>query len=285
MVKRNDRWSQLSMKQRADLIKLYIDNGITSLKAIRDDYNSFDDGGDIQELPGVVVTPNGNYIKYSSNNEGVTFNDYSNARIQQDRITAVNNILNQESPLVPKVPNKAGRVLTKIGFPDKIAMALTGGPAKNPHTCIYTTTGMYPKGSQVAGNKTFAENYKDLGFERVNDMQKGDMLQLLLDDGTPYHSVLITGFADNGDPLLTYSNGGIDRDSNGNGVLEDSERHMRYNKANLYDDEDSTTPDFAIARDANEDEAYDIFRYVGNPEQINTYFKEYKRMYDNKNKK
>lgn len=237
------------------------------------------------ELPGVVVTPNGNYVKYSPNNEGVSFTDYRDARVQQDRITAINNILNLESPLVPKVPNKVGKVFTKIGLPDKFVIPLTGGPAKNPHTCIYTTTGMFPKGSQVSGNKTFAESYKDFGFERVNDMQKGDMLQLLHSDGTPYHSVLITGFDNNRDPLLTYANGGIDRDLNNNGIIDDSEKHMRYNKANLYDDEDSTTPDFAIARGANEDEAYDIFRYVGNPEQITSYFKEYKRMYGNKNKK
>lgn len=50
MVKRNDRWSQLSMKQRADLIKLYTDSGITSLSKIREDYNSFGDGGNTREM-------------------------------------------------------------------------------------------------------------------------------------------------------------------------------------------------------------------------------------------
>lgn len=42
----NDRWSQLSMQQRADLIKLYVSNGITSLNDIKKNYNSFGDGGD-----------------------------------------------------------------------------------------------------------------------------------------------------------------------------------------------------------------------------------------------
>ena len=46
MVKNKDRWSALSMSDRADLIKLYVSNGITSLDAIKKDYNSFDDGGD-----------------------------------------------------------------------------------------------------------------------------------------------------------------------------------------------------------------------------------------------
>jgi len=44
MSVKNDRWSALSMQQRADLIKLYIDNGITSLDSIKKDYNSFGDG-------------------------------------------------------------------------------------------------------------------------------------------------------------------------------------------------------------------------------------------------
>lgn len=63
MVRNKDRWSALSMKQRADLIKLYTDNGITSLKAIKDDYNSYSDGGDTEnpinmgEIEAVTMTP------------------------------------------------------------------------------------------------------------------------------------------------------------------------------------------------------------------------------------
>ena len=41
MKKTKDRWSALSMTERADLIKLYIQNGVSDLKAIRKDYNSF----------------------------------------------------------------------------------------------------------------------------------------------------------------------------------------------------------------------------------------------------
>lgn len=50
MIKNKDRWSALSMQQRADLIKLYVNNGITSLDNIKKDYNSFDDGGDTESL-------------------------------------------------------------------------------------------------------------------------------------------------------------------------------------------------------------------------------------------
>lgn len=54
-MKRNDRWSQLSMKQRADLIKLYTDSGITSLNKIRKDYNSFASEGTIEADRDVYV--------------------------------------------------------------------------------------------------------------------------------------------------------------------------------------------------------------------------------------
>lgn len=46
MVKNKNKWSDLSMSERADLIKLYVNNGITSLNDIKKDYNSFGDGGD-----------------------------------------------------------------------------------------------------------------------------------------------------------------------------------------------------------------------------------------------
>ena len=45
-----DRWSALSMQQRADLIKLYTSNGITNIKDIRNHYNSFDNGGYVEDL-------------------------------------------------------------------------------------------------------------------------------------------------------------------------------------------------------------------------------------------
>lgn len=45
MSNKKDRWSALSLKDRADLIKLYVSNGITSLDTIKKEYNSFGDGG------------------------------------------------------------------------------------------------------------------------------------------------------------------------------------------------------------------------------------------------
>lgn len=38
-------WSELSLSQKSDLMKLYIQNGITSLSAMKEHYNSLQDGG------------------------------------------------------------------------------------------------------------------------------------------------------------------------------------------------------------------------------------------------
>lgn len=70
MIKNKDKWSQLSMQQRADLIKLYVDNGVTSLNDIKKDYNSFGEGGRIldgtekeQTLSGEPVYYDDTYIE------------------------------------------------------------------------------------------------------------------------------------------------------------------------------------------------------------------------------
>lgn len=63
-MKRNkDRWSALSMKDRAALIDIYVKSGITDLGEMRKDYNSFGDGGDIEspvdggEIEASIITP------------------------------------------------------------------------------------------------------------------------------------------------------------------------------------------------------------------------------------
>lgn len=50
MINNRDKWSALSMKDKADLIKIYVSNGITSLDTIRKEYNSFSDGGNTEPI-------------------------------------------------------------------------------------------------------------------------------------------------------------------------------------------------------------------------------------------
>lgn len=72
MVKNKDKWSALSMKERADLIKLYVSNGITSLDTIKKDYNSFAPGGPIEtdefgypaDITPAIVTQDSEFNKF-----------------------------------------------------------------------------------------------------------------------------------------------------------------------------------------------------------------------------
>jgi hypothetical protein len=48
MSNKNDRWSALSMKERADLMNMYITNGISDLKEMKKHYNSFSGEEDVE---------------------------------------------------------------------------------------------------------------------------------------------------------------------------------------------------------------------------------------------
>ena len=45
MAKQKEAWDKLSMQEKAQLIKLSVDNGVSSLKQIRDTYNLYSSGG------------------------------------------------------------------------------------------------------------------------------------------------------------------------------------------------------------------------------------------------
>lgn len=60
MSNKNDRWSALSMSERADLMNMYITNGVSDIKEMKKHYNSFSGEEPIYggELEAAVVKPN-----------------------------------------------------------------------------------------------------------------------------------------------------------------------------------------------------------------------------------
>lgn len=245
--------------------------------------NGFATGGDLLSeqdeplvLPEVVVTPNGNYVNYTgSESSRPTLQEFLEARSEGARVRAVNNMLNTEHPVVPAVPSKLARYAIRLGAPESSAIKLFGY-ANSPHTCIATTTSQFddPE-AYVPGNITFDTNRT--GFIQVGDYDylPGDLINLY-ENGTPYHSTMVTGIEGSPNepyalsPVLTYSNGGIDRDGN---------LSMRYNKNNLYDDGDETTPDFGVEQDNQGKNTYKVFRYVGSPSVLANWMDEYRRLY------
>ena len=67
-MREKTRWDVLSMKDRASLIKLYIQNGYTSIEDIKKHYNKFDNGGPKngdQPTPAFLDSPLLNQMKAS----------------------------------------------------------------------------------------------------------------------------------------------------------------------------------------------------------------------------
>lgn len=72
MLNKKDKWSALSMSERADLIKLYVSNGVTSINDIKKDYNSFAPGGPIKtdeygypaDITPAIVTQDAEFNKF-----------------------------------------------------------------------------------------------------------------------------------------------------------------------------------------------------------------------------
>lgn len=210
-------WNKLSMKDRAKYIKLGVANGITDLNAIRESYNKYAEGGELEIiLPEVAVTPESAYIKYTGEETIIpSIDDYIKARIDETRHDAYLSMLRQEAPIVPRVPDRSNKLkaaaasaLDILGYnTDEIIDKV--GLDKNAYTCAWTSTGQYPKSSRVSGNKTFTENYRKYGFKKSNNPKVGDLIVAHRSiTNTPYHMTMVTGFDDYSNPLLSYSMGG-----------------------------------------------------------------------------
>lgn len=80
---RKKSWDELSMKEKADMIRVAVDNGITTLPEIREKYNEFAMGGDTEEtyegrqLPEVeVIAPRKWFVGYDENANPIYTTDY-----------------------------------------------------------------------------------------------------------------------------------------------------------------------------------------------------------------
>lgn len=210
-------WNKLSMKDRAEYIKLGVANGITSLDEIRNVYNQYAEGGELDVvLPELVVTPESSYLKYTGEETTVpTMDEYIGSRINETRHDAYLGMLHQKEPLIPRVPNRrsmtraiGASLLDFLGLDTEEIIDIVGLD-EDALTCAWTSTGQYPASSRVSGNKTFADNHKKYGFIKSNEPKVGDLMVAHREDTyEPYHMTMVTGFNNSGIPLLTYSNGG-----------------------------------------------------------------------------
>lgn len=93
-----NKWDSLSMKERAELIKIGVQNGITDLQELRNYYNKFDDGGFLDRAVQAVKAGYNKIKKYFEEPSGFDYIDLSNQNVARIRSNTqnVNSILANE---------------------------------------------------------------------------------------------------------------------------------------------------------------------------------------------
>lgn len=165
MVRNKDKWSKLSMLQKADLIKLYVDSGITNLNSIRKDYNKLDGTEDEQTLSGEAVlvgkVPFNPFKSFNRNYKGTNIykadsfsKAFRQARIdEQERFVFNNKVYSTElapNPIVEAARNwNTEGNLAKEDFKMQII--------RNPNEVLEYYNEQYPKGTYNKANKRINE--------------------------------------------------------------------------------------------------------------------------------
>lgn len=209
-----DKWSALSMKERADLIKLYVSNGVTSLNDIKKDYNSFAPGGPIETdeygYP-ADITPAVVEADYPREAEVWKRADTSNAdmiqRLKQgsSRETipdweypekvATHKMMSAGNYVIGNVQNINGKLIDftdpKYGFKDSDRAAIDSAIER----------GDYVKFDTEGDARYFAEHYKK-HYNSFGD--GGDKSKIITTEMTPSQAIKYNESADNAAFMIPY---------------------------------------------------------------------------------
>lgn len=103
MARNSDRWSALSMQDRADLIKLYVNSGITNIGDIRNHYNSFETGGPAGEGAATY-----NHPRYNHKEEAAIYSYLRERGVPHTQASAIMGNIAVESMLDPYISQIGG---------------------------------------------------------------------------------------------------------------------------------------------------------------------------------
>lgn len=168
-------YDDLTLKQKAELIKLGVSNGIYSLKDIKDIYNKFEDGG------------------YKSNRDKAlkrTNNVASNYQDSVDRTISR-----------PMLAIRQGLRYLKDCVWDKI-------PAGISNCTLSATSWVDPNRPYMRAASIVEKQNNDFNKIDEKDAIPGDLLITRNPNTGSYHTMMITGFDQNNKPIVTYSTGG-----------------------------------------------------------------------------
>ena len=103
MVRNKDRWSALSMSDKADLIKLYVEHGVTDINSIKEDYNTYAEGG-----PKGAGQATYNHPKYNHKEEAAMYSYLRERGIPHTQASAIMGNIAVESMLDPNISQIGG---------------------------------------------------------------------------------------------------------------------------------------------------------------------------------
>ena len=175
-----DRWSQLSMSEKSDLMSLYIRNGISSLEEIKKHYNSFATGGHLYQDGG----PDDD-IAFTRTLAPVNIVEDAPEGVQIAR-----RMLSYDKPyrnfMKAQDMDLYHRVKSTIF----------------PIDCVNTATRAITQDSTIGANRSLFDNPEKYGYVRVDpdSIHAGDLVQYATYNGNwrPYHAGIVVKVPDEG---------------------------------------------------------------------------------------
>lgn len=217
-------WNELSLKEKADVIKAAVKLGIRDMSTIRNTYNEYAEGGKMPSAPRIELLQEPQLSKdlplttmptesKEEHLQKLNYNVLARERVEteewlknnkgNERYRAYNNMLNTEQPVVPWIPVREQYL--KDTIKDNYESALQFNTEELPiwqyayennlypgQTCLNTVTNAY--GERHAYNPDFAKNYKKYGYDiiPIEDMQPGDIVQLADAEVGAHHAMMAT---------------------------------------------------------------------------------------------
>lgn len=218
------KWQNLTAKQKAQVIKFAIQNGVSNISDIRDTYNLYSNGGNLthQKSTGGPIYPFSFEKNPLSKTPVVRYDQGGELDSwEQEALSRANRVYsNYEQAVDNKIPLwriPLQKQLKNLGLPSGLS------------NCTLSATQWVDPNNPIMSAATIF-NSPSSGYTKINgkDAVPGNLLITKNPETGGYHTMMIEGFTDSGEPILRYSNGDHTQDALRTNITL-SEYHRRDN--------------------------------------------------------
>lgn len=202
MAKQKEAWDKLSMQEKAQLIKLSIDNGVSSLKQIRDTYNLYSNGGQ-EEILNKVNSSDANFVQRLKDPNRKSIPDWEspNDRISTHKLSVATDE-NGNHYIFPEVQEINGELIDFTRppyhrFAGEISAEMRGDTVRVP---------------SLEDAIKFTETYKQY-YPSFNEKSTGGPLYPFSFEKNPFLKTPVVRY-DDGGVLNNWEQGALDRATN-----------------------------------------------------------------------